>query len=286
MNAMNRSFLRCTCILTALLSLTWHSSAHAQQPSDEKIVIRGADTLGAKLVPQWAEAFRKSVRRDASFDIAAEGSATAFTNLANKTCRIGMSSRRPTLEEFDLLKKAGVQVQEIEVARDQLIIALNAENPVSALTKEQVEKLFTGDILNWPELGGPDVPVLLITRNASSGASQDFKALAMSGRDYSPTASRMAGCTQPAQDIAADRGGIGYLGLAYAKAKGIKVVPIDGVQPGEAGSNPLYPYERTMYLYVSSEATPMEREFLEFIETPKGNEILRMVGFLLPVTTP
>jgi phosphate transport system substrate-binding protein len=197
-----------------------------------------------------------------------------------------MSSRRPTLEESELLKKAGVQVREIEVARDQLVIALNGKNPVSALTKEQVEKLFTGDILNWPELGGPEVPVQLITRNPASGTYRDFQALAMSGRDYGPSASRMAGCQQPAQDIASDLGGIGYLGWAYARAKGIKVVPIDGVQPGQAGSNPTYPYERAMYLYVSSETTPVEREFLEFIETPKGNELLRMVGFLPPVTTP
>jgi phosphate transport system substrate-binding protein len=282
MNAMNWSFLRWMCILASSLYFAIDPSAHAQQPSDEKIIIRGADTLGAKLIPQWAEAFQKSGAK-VSFDIAAEGSATAFTNLANKTCRIGMSNRRITPEESDMLKKAGVQVHEIEVARDQIVIALNAKNPISALTKEQVEKLFTGDILNWPELGGPEVPVLLITRNTSSGISKDFQALAMSGREYSPTASRMAGCQQPAQDIAADLGGIGYLGFAYTKAKGIKVVPIDGIQPGQPGGSPPYPYERPVYLYVSSEVTPIEREFLEFIQSPLGNKILEVVGFFPPV---
>ncbi|WP_170157154.1 PstS family phosphate ABC transporter substrate-binding protein [Roseimicrobium gellanilyticum] len=278
---MSRNSLRWMCILASLWCLAAHPSMRAQQPSDKVIVIRGSDTLGAKLIPQWAEGFRKAGAK-VSFDIAAEGSTTAFTNLADKTCRIGMSSRRVTPEETEMLKKAGVQVQEIEVARDQIVIALNAENPISALSKEQVEKLFTGDILNWSELGGDDVPVRIATRNSSSGAYKDFKVLAMNGRDYG--ANRILDTDPPSLQVAGQRGGIAYLGFAYAKAKGIKVVPIDGVQPGRAGGAPPYPYERAAYLYVSLEATPIEREFLEFIKTPLGNKISEVVGFFPPVT--
>ena len=267
-----------------MLCLAAHPSALAQQPPESVIVIRGSDTLGAKLIPQWAEGFKKAGAK-VPFDIAAEGSSTAFTNLANKACRIGMSSRRITPTESDMLKKAGVQVQEIEVARDQIAIAVHPKNPISALTKQQVEKLFTGDILNWSEIGGSDMPVRIVTRNTSSGTYLDFKALAMNSRDYGSNLVRSWG-EPPPEMIAAEPGSIGYVGMAYTRAKRIKVVPIDGVQPGQSASNPPYPYERPVYLYVASEATQQEHEFLEYIKSPLGNKILEVVGFLPPVTKP
>ncbi|MFT4550093.1 MAG: phosphate transport system substrate-binding protein [Verrucomicrobiales bacterium] len=60
--------------------------------AQDKIVIRGSDTLGAKMVPQLVEAY-KAEGNKVEFDVAAEGSSAAFTNLENGTCQIGMSSR-------------------------------------------------------------------------------------------------------------------------------------------------------------------------------------------------
>lgn len=275
-------FMRCRFLIAVLGGLCASHAAFAQEPDASTIILRGSDTLGAKLVPQWAEAFKKK-NPSAKFDIAAEGTSTAFTNLASRACRIGMATRVAKPAELEALGKAGVRVEAIEVAKDQLLIAVNAANPITGLSSLQVEKLFEGDIRGWSELGGAGLPVQAYTRNTASGTYKDFQILAMRGREYGASSLKMAGGEQPVQLVAGDAGGITYLGLAYARAKKIKVLPIDGAHPGKSAANPPYPFERACYLYLSSEATPMEREFVRFTQAPQGQEILAVLGFLPPV---
>src|SRR5436190_24248201 len=81
----------------------------------EKLVIKGSDTLGAKLVPQLAEQF-KSQNPGTTFDIAAEGSATGFTALIDKTAAIGMASRTVKPEEIANGQAKGLEPKETIVA--------------------------------------------------------------------------------------------------------------------------------------------------------------------------
>src|ERR1700739_2707160 len=83
----------------------------------EKLVIKGSDTLGAKLVPQLAEQF-KSQHPGTTFDIAAEGSATGFAALIDKTAGIAMASRPAKPEEIANGKAKGVDMKETTVAYD------------------------------------------------------------------------------------------------------------------------------------------------------------------------
>src|SRR6476660_775457 len=81
----------------------------------DKLVIKGSDTLGAKLVPQLAEQF-KADHPDATFDIAAEGSTTGFAALIDGTAQIGMSSRPAKPEEMSAAKAKNVTLKESTVA--------------------------------------------------------------------------------------------------------------------------------------------------------------------------
>src|SRR5438067_13914836 len=90
------------------------SAAAAQA---ERLVIKGSDTLGAKLVPQLAEQF-KTQTPDATFDIAAEVSTTGFAALIDSTAQIGMASRPAKPEEIAAPKAKGVSLKETIVAYD------------------------------------------------------------------------------------------------------------------------------------------------------------------------
>lgn len=129
--------------------------------------IRGSDTLGAKLVPQWAEGFTKA-GGGVSFDIAAEESSTAFTNLASGTAEIGMSSRKPKDEEVTFCKTKGIFLKEFEVAWDMMAVIVNKNNPVTNLTKKQVAGIFTGAIKDWSKVGGTPGAISIYTRNTPS----------------------------------------------------------------------------------------------------------------------
>src|SRR6478735_10910331 len=93
----------------------------------ERLVIKGSDTLGAKLVPQLAEKF-KAQHSDATFDIAAEGSTTGFAALIDSTAQIGMASRPAKPEEIAAAKAKGVTLKETTVAYDGMAVIVNESN--------------------------------------------------------------------------------------------------------------------------------------------------------------
>src|SRR6266403_77264 len=208
--------------VSALALLFSSHSVHA-----ERLVIKGSDTLGAKLVPQLAEQF-KAEHPDATFDIAAEGSTTGFAALIDSTAQIGMASRPAKHEEIAAAKAKGVTLKETTVAYDGVAVIVNAANPVKGLTKKQVEQIFTGEVSDWSAAGGSGGTISIYTRNTSSGTYSEFKEMAMKKRDYAASSQKMAGNEQIASEVGKNPSGIGYVGLAYSKAQGIKVVPIDG----------------------------------------------------------
>lgn len=240
--------------------------------------IRGSDTLGAKLLPQLAEAFKKQAGK-VSFDIAAEGSSTAFTNLASGTAEIGMSSRKVKPEEGAEFRAKGRDLQEFEIAWDVIVLVVNKNNPVSDLKKKQVLQIFTGDIQDWSEVGGTPGQISIYTRNTSSGTYKDFMGLAMRDREYGANSQKMAGNEQIAAEVGANPNGIGYLGLAYAHAPGTKIVSIDGALPSTAEVKK-YPYARPTFLYTNGTPTGTTKSFIDFCHSPPGEAIITKVGFV------
>ena len=246
----------------------------------DAIVIKGSDTLGAKLVPQLAEQF-KAQHPGTAFDIAAEGSATGFAALIDKTAAIGMASRPAKPEEIANGKAKGVDLKETIVAYDGIAVIVNTANSIKGLTKKQVEQIFTGEITDWSAVGGSGGKISVYTRNTSSGTYAEFKELAMKKRDYAPDSQKLAGNEQIAQEVGKNPNGVGYVGLAYTKASGIRVVPIDGASPSkESVLAESYPYARPTFFYTNGELTGVVKEFIDFTVGPEGQKIVEQVGFV------
>src|SRR6516164_1987338 len=208
----------------------------------DKLVIKGSDTLGAKLVPQLAEQF-KAEHPGTTFDIAAEGSTTGIAAIIDGTAQIGMASRRAKASEVGAAAAKGVNMKPTIVAYDGIAVIVNAGNPVKTLTKKQVEQIFAGDVSDWSAVGGSGGKISIYTRNTSSGTYSDFKELAMQKRDYAPGSQKMAGNEQIAAEVGKNPNGVGYVGMAYTKASGIKVVSIDGATPSvKSVQDHSYPY--------------------------------------------
>src|SRR3954470_8301771 len=135
--------MKLTHIFTALALAFLTAEAHA-----EKLVIKGSDTLGAKLVPQLAEQF-KAQHPGTTFDIAAEGSTTGIAAIIDGTAQIGMASRRAKPAEIAAATGKGVNMKPTIVAYDGIAVIVNSANPVKTLTKKQVEQIFTGEVADW-----------------------------------------------------------------------------------------------------------------------------------------
>lgn len=270
---LNEVYMKKTLAILAAAALTAGVNA-------DEIVIKGSDTLGAKMVPQLAEAY-KEAGNDVSFEIAAEGSSTAFTNLLAGTADIGMSSRNVKDSEVDEFTAKGMALKDWTAAYDMIGVIVNDKNGVEGLTLKQVEGIFTGDITDWSEVGGDAGPISVYTRNTSSGTYKSFQEMAMDERDYGADTQKMAGNEQIAEEVSKNANGIGYVGLAFTEKDGIKSVKVDGVELKPKNAKE-YPIARSLHYYtIEGKLSDAATKFLVWATTdPKAGEVVHRVGFI------
>ena len=246
----------------------------------EKLVIKGSDTIGAKLAPMLAEEY-KAQHPDVSFEIAAEGSTTGITAIIDGTAQIGMASRPAKATEESGASAKGVTLKPTTIAFDGIGVIVNTGNPISNLTKKQIEQIFTGDITDWSAVGGKPGTISLYTRNTSSGTYSEFKELAMNKRDYAGSSQKMAGNEQIAAEVGKNPNGVGYVGLAYLNADGIKAVGVDGAVPTVANVQAKkYPFARPLFYYTNGNPTGEAAKFVDFTLSPGGQQAVSKVGFV------
>ncbi len=257
-------------LVAASVNLTWA----------QRLVIKGSDTLGAKFVPTLAEEY-KATHPAVSFEIAAEGSTTGISAIIDNTAQIGMSSRRVRPTEASAAQAKGVTLKPTIVAYDAIAVIVNTNHPLAKMTARQVEQIFTGDVKDWSALGGKPGRISVYTRNTSSGTYQDWKDLAMKKRDYASSSQKMAGNEQIAAEVAKNPNGIGYVGLAYIHAEGVKVIAIDGVLPSqETVVAKKYPFARPTFYYTNGEPSGEAAKFIEFTLSDAGQAIAGKIGFV------
>jgi phosphate transport system substrate-binding protein len=262
-------------ITLVAVALCAAGTVHAQ-----KLVNKGSDTLGAKLVPTLAEEYKAS-HPGVSFEIAAEGSTTGIAAIIDGTAQIGMSSRRAKPTEMSAALAKGVSMKPTIVAYDGIAVVMNANNTISVLTKRQVEQIFAGDITDWSAVGGTPGPISIYTRNTSSGTYSDFKDLAMKKRDYASSSQKMAGNEQIVAEVAKNPSGIGYVGLAYMNEPGVKVASIEGTVPSkETVLSKKYPYARPTFYYTNGEPVGEAAKFVDFTLGDAGQKIVSQIGFV------
>lgn len=243
----------------------------------ETLVIKGSDTLGAKMVPQLSEAF-KAKNPGVAFEIAAEGSSTGVASVIDATAEIGMSSRDPKEKELAKAKSKGVDMNAITVAKDGIAIIVNESNPLTEISVEEIELIFSGDVTDWSGVSTQTGQISAYTRNTSSGTYAVFQKLGMNSRDYGSETQKMAGNEQIAAEVAKNPNGIGYVGLAYINTPGVKVLPVNGIAP-DAGT---YPLARPLYYLVdrNKKLSSTANDFIAFTLSPAGQEIIKRVHFL------
>lgn len=269
-----------TNILRAL-SVTTALTLGATLSATETIVIKGSDTLGAKMVPQIAEAFKAKMAKqgvEVAFEIAAEGSSTGVASVIDGTAAIGMSSRDPKAKEIAKAKTKGVDMNTITVAKDGIALIVNEASPLEGIALEEIELIFSGDVTDWSGITAQTGSISAYTRNTSSGTYAVFQKMAMNSRDYGSDTQKMAGNEQIAAEVASNANGIGYVGLAYISTPGVKVLPVEGAQPDSKD----YPLARPLYYLTnkSQPLSPIAQQFIDFSLSDEGQEIVTRVHFL------
>ena len=269
-------------IVLRLLLLTLVSTAISMAAPRERITIKGSDTL-VILVQRWTELYPG--KSGVEFQVTGGGSGTGIAALINGTTDICSSSRPMKSKEVRQLKeRVGYRGLEVRVARDGLSVYANENNPVKQLNTEQLRLIFTGQVRNWKEVGGKDAPIILYSRENSSGTYEFFKEHVLLKQDFDERAQHMAGTAALINAISKDPNGIGYGGAAYLT--GVKVLAVskhsDGpyVLPSEKTIlNGQYPISRFLYFYLSERPSGETKEFIDWVISSAGQKVVGDVGY-------
>ena len=254
------------------------------------ITVKGSDTL-VVLAQKWAEAYM-SKNPDTKIQVTGGGTGTGFAALQNKTTYLCNASRKiKSGEQANCIKAFGRRPTEYKVCLDGLSVYVSADNPVKELSVAQVADIFKGKTRNWKEVGGPDAPITVYSRENSSGTYEFFKENVLLGKDFAASAQTMPGTAAVLQAVAKDKNGIGYGGAAYgAGAKHLAIKKDDttaAIEPTEENVvKGLYPIWRYLFVYVNPALDKGDiAKYLTWMRGDEGQKIVKDVGYFpLPKT--
>lgn len=265
-------------LILGLLLLGLHATA-----ADE-IIVKGSDTMVA-LMKRWTQAW-SAAHPGVSIQVTGGGTGTGFAALVNRTTAICMASRPIRTDEMQAaIKSFRRRPHAYTVALDALVLYTHESNPVPDLTLDQLARLFTGQIRHWQDLDAPPGPVVLYSRENSSGTYEFFKEHVLQGRDFAPHTLTLPGTAAVVAAVARDRSGIGYGGAAFGT--GTRPVPLrrtpdhPPVLPSaETVADASYPVGRPLYLYVNPALDHGSlAAFIRWILTPPAQAIVHDTGF-------
>ncbi len=252
-----------------------------------ELMVKGSDTL-LNLVQNLAEAF-SAAQPDVTVSVTGGGSGVGINAIMSNETDIADASRSIKSKEISTARANGVNPTEYVIAIDGVCIIANASNPVEKLTIEQLGQIYQGKIANWNAVGGPNKKVSLYGRQPSSGTFVYVRDEAVKA-EYAASMRQMNGNAQIVEGVKADEGGIGYVGVGYAREAGIKVLSLS--KDGTNYYSPLdkasvdagtYPLARPLFQYTNGKAKGDAKTFIEFELSAAGQKIVADQGFY-PVT--
>lgn len=209
------------------------------------------------------------------------GSNQGIRNLSDGTVWVAASSRPLRADEV----QAGLKA--VPIARDAIAVAVGINNPFQGeLTLDQLRGIYQGQITNWSEVGGPDLPIKVINRSPDSGTHDLFEEVVLAGGSFASDGANFITVerdeTTPILRMLGENG-IGYSTVAQVEGQQtVRLVPIDGVSPTdtEAVRTGEYPISRVVYLAVRQPTSPAVQEFIELALSPQGQRIIEGAGFV------
>lgn len=243
------------------------------------ITLDGSTTVGP-IAKAFAE-YYMGKNPGVNVTVSESGSGNGAKAIINGTADIGNLSRRMKEEELDAAKAAGRDVREHIVAMDGIAVVVHPANPVAKLTKEQLKLIYMGEIANWKDLGGPNLKIVVISRDTNSGTYETFQILVTKSERVTDRAEYVGSNGAVRQRVMTTEGAVGYVGLAFTE--GLKVLSINDVMPTpETVNDKTYPIARPLYMYTNGE--PEEGShlaaFLNLYQTADGKKIIEEQGFV------
>lgn len=236
-----------------------------------QLQLAGSTTV-QPLAEKLGEAFMAQ-NPDLVIEIQGGGSSVGVTSSGEGTVDIGNASRAVKESEFGEFP----DLQVFTIAYDGIAIVTHPDTELSSLSVEQVRAIFGGEITNFSEVGGPDAPITVVSREEGSGTRAAFEELVMEGDEMVPiteNALLQQSNGQVRTMVATTPNSIGYLSFGFLD-ESTSGVPIDGVEPSVANvKNGSYPIFRPLNMLTNGAPNDLAQAFLDFILSDAGQAIV------------
>lgn len=200
------------------------------------------------------------------------GSGSGIQAVSEGRCDIGLSSR-------DLKDEEAKTLNQTVVAIDGIAIIVNLQNTVTDLTVAQIKSIYTGEVTNWKDIGGSDMPIVLIGREAASGTRDGFESITGT-KDACKYAQELTSTGDVIQTVSSNPNAIGYASLAAVKDT-VKTLSVEGVAPSkDTIQNGTYKIQRD-FVFVTKKDAPLgdtAQKFFDFATSKDADTLIEKAG--------
>ena len=245
--------------------------APAAEELSGTVNVNGSTSM-ADVIAALTEGFNE-INPDVQINYTGSGSGAGIEGVLAGTCDLGLSSRALSEDE-----KGQGAVENI-VAKDGVAVVINPENTVTELSTEQIAAIYTGEITNWSEVGGPDAEIAVLGRDSASGTRSAFEEI-LGIEDACVYLNEYSSTGDVIGNVASNPNAIGYASLS-AVDDSVVAVSVNGVAPTEATvADGSFPIQRP-FVIVTVEGTELSaaaQAFLDYAMSAEAADIIAAAG--------
>jgi len=253
--------------------------APAPVSGDEMIKINGSTTV-LPIAQKVAEAYMKD-HPDVRITVSGGGSGNGIKALVDGMTHLAMSSRFLKESEVRLAMEKGVYPVPFAVSHDCIVPVVHPGNTVTNLKLDQLKAIYQGQVTNWKTLGGPDLRIVVISRDTSSGTYEVWEEKVMKKERVYPGALLQASSGAIVQAVSKNKHAIGYIGLGYLDDT-VKALSVEGIVGSETTTlDGTYPISRPLFMFTNGWPAGATLDFINYLLNPqKGQKHVREAGFV------
>lgn len=244
----------------------------------ENLRIDGSTSV-LPIAQKAAEVYMKKNARVKIF-VSGSGSGTGIKALIDGTTDIATSSREAKDKEIATGKEKGVNLNGHKIALDGIVPIVHPSMKIDDVTMEQLRDIYNGKIKSWKEIGGPNRPIAVVSRDTSSGTYEVWEKKVLKKDRVRADALLVASNGQAVQTVAQNKYAIGYIGIGYID-KSIKVLKVNGMTASEESvRDDSWPIARPLYMYTNGKPSGVIAKFIDFVLSKEGQKIVNEVKYV------
>lgn len=251
--------------LTLVLALCG-AAAQAQE-----VTIAGSTTVQKRVIEPGAEGLKAAT--GLTVKMQGTGTGKGLIRLiegkvpaaaASESLQDAVGSAQKAAKEDGVTLNVPGNLQLHEITKDSIVVIVNKDNPVGALSKEQLKDLHTGKVKNWKEVGGPDLPVTVVTSHAGSATRAVFQKQAMDGAEYVAGAIEVRTTREEINEVGKEKGAIGAVSEGFFAQN-----------PGKSKTVKAPTISRPLALITVGDASPEVKKIVDFFKSPAGAKLIQ-----------